>query len=161
MWIIAGFICVAIYVVITIAALISDIKLKNMKYKAGDKVLIKDKWWYINGAPITHRQSSYCGTVMTIEKVKRSHYKMKEDDGMFNWEDSYIECKVEECPEKDKVKNMSEPKYKIGDTVYLRFSDRPMKIIGRCYDEHWRYKIEGLEDNEYWYYEKDFKNIEE
>lgn len=61
--------------------------------------------------------------------------------------------------EKDKVKNMSEPKYKIGDTVYLRFSDRPMKIIGRCYDEHWRYKIEGLEDNEYWYYEKDFKNV--
>ena len=34
-----------------------------------------------------------------------------------------------------------------------------MKIIGRCYDERWRYKIEGLEDNEYWYYEKDFKNM--
>lgn len=56
---------------------------------------------------------------------------------------------------------MSEPKYKIGDIVYLRFSNRPMKIISRCYDEHWRYKIEGLEDNEYWYYEKDFKNTEE
>lgn len=55
----------------------------------------------------------------------------------------------------------NKPKYKIGDIVYLRFSDRPMKIIGRCYDEHWRYKIEGLEDNEYWYYEKDFKNITE
>ena len=64
-------------------------------------------------------------------------------------------------PEKDKVKNMSEPKYEIGDIVYLRFSDRPMKITGRCYDEHWRYKIEGLDDNEYWYYEKDFKNMEE
>lgn len=73
-----------------------NIKRKNMKYKAGDKVLIKDKWWYINGAPITHRMSVYCGTVMTIEKVKRSHYKMKEDDGRFNWEDSYIERKVEE-----------------------------------------------------------------
>ena len=56
---------------------------------------------------------------------------------------------------------MSEPKYEIGDIVYLRFSDRPMKIIGRCYDEHWRYKTEGLEDDEYWYYEKDFKSVEE
>ena len=64
-------------------------------------------------------------------------------------------------PEKDKVKNMSEPKYKIGDIVYLRSSDKPMKIIGRYYDEHWRYKIEELEDNEYWYHETDFKNIEE
>ena len=54
-----------------------------------------------------------------------------------------------------------EPKYKIGDIVYLRFSDRPMKIIGRCYDEHWRYKVESLEDSEYWYYEKDFKTMEE
>ena len=53
------------------------------------------------------------------------------------------------------------PKFEIGDIVYLRFSDRPVKIIGRCYDEHWRYKIEGLEDNEYWYYEKDFKTMEE
>lgn len=64
---------------------------------------------------------------------------------------------------KDKVKDMSEPKYEIGDIVYLRHlhcSDIPMKIIGRCYDEHWRYKIEGIEDNEYWYYEKDFKNME-
>lgn len=137
-----------------------NIKRNNMKYKVGDMVLIKDKWWYINGAPITHRQSGYCGTVMTIENVKRSHYKMKEDDGWFDWEDSYIERKVEEWQEKDKVEDMSEPRYKIGDIVYLRFSDRPMKIIGRCYDEHWRYKIEGLEDNEYWYYEKDFKNME-
>ena len=67
-----------------------------MEYKVGDKVLIKDRFWYINGAPITHRMSVYCGTVMTIEKVKKSHYKMKEDDGWFDWEDSYIECKVEE-----------------------------------------------------------------
>ena len=56
---------------------------------------------------------------------------------------------------------MSEPKYEIGDIVYLRWSDIPLKIIGRCYDEHWRYKVEGIEDNEYWYYEKEFKNIEE
>lgn len=60
-----------------------------------------------------------------------------------------------------KYKVGDKPKYEIGDIVYLRFSDRPMKIIDRCYDEHWRYKIEGLEDNEYWYYEKDFKNMEE
>lgn len=49
---------------------------------------------------------------------------------------------------------MSRPKYKIGHIVYLR---RPVKTIGRCYDEHWRYKIECLEDDEYWCYEKDFK----
>ena len=59
------------------------------------------------------------------------------------------------------MEEKNKPKYKIGDIVYLHFSDRPMKIISRCYDEHWRYKIEGLEDNEYWYYEKDFKNMEE
>lgn len=67
-----------------------------------------------------------------------------------------IFMKIETKPEPE-----SEPKYKIGDIVYLCFCDRPMKIIGRCYDEHWRYKIEGLEDNEYWYYEKDFKNMKE
>ena len=67
-----------------------------MNYKVGDKVLIKDRFWYINGAPITHRMSVYCGTFMTIENVKKDYYKMKEDDGWFDWEDSYIECKVEE-----------------------------------------------------------------
>lgn len=59
------------------------------------------------------------------------------------------------------MEEKNKPKYKVGDIVYFRFSDRPMKIIDRCYDEHWRYKIEGLEDNEYWYYEKDFKNTKE
>lgn len=56
---------------------------------------------------------------------------------------------------------MTEPKYNIGDVVCLRFSNRPMKIIIDSYDERWRYKNESLKDNEYWYYEKDFKNIEE
>ena len=53
------------------------------------------------------------------------------------------------------------PKFDIGDTVYLRNGSKPLKVLRRCYDEHWRYKIEGIEDNEYWFYEKDFKNMEE
>ena len=59
------------------------------------------------------------------------------------------------------VKTIPEPKFKRGDFVFSGIAFCAMKIIDRCYDEHWRYKIEGLEDNEYWYYEKDFKNMEE
>lgn len=52
-----------------------------------------------------------------------------------------------------------EPKFKIGDFVFSGVDFCAMKVIGRCYDEHWRYQI--FDDvNEYWFFEKELKKIE-
>ena len=78
-----------------------------MKYKVGDKVLIKSIDWY-NGnknkygnincgyMPFTSDMSIYCGELLTICDIKDefSYYHMKECEYMFM--DEMIECKVEE-----------------------------------------------------------------
>lgn len=54
------------------------------------------------------------------------------------------------------------PKFDIGDIVYLRNGSKPLKVLRRCYDEHWRYEVDGIEYIEtYWFYEKYLKRMEE
>lgn len=54
------------------------------------------------------------------------------------------------------------PKFDIGDIVYLRNGSKPLKVLRRCYDEHWRYEVDGIKDiGTYWFYEKYLKLMEE
>lgn len=81
-----------------------------MKYKEKDKVLIcslnsyeKEVMRWLNDDRL-----SYFGTVMTISKVEKDHYRMKEDNGKHLWRESWIVEKVKEdskqschCSKKD------------------------------------------------------------
>ena len=90
----------------------------NMKFKIGDRVLIKSLDWYYENKDIlsvacgnfTPDMIKYCGKIVTISAVLPTleAYHIKEDGGMFNWTDEMFECKVEE-----KFK----PKFKVGDKV--------------------------------------------
>ena len=79
-----------------------------MKYKVGDKVLIKSLDWYnenkdINGnvhcgdKVFDNYMSVFCGSVVTIGGVyPYTAYDIREDMHCRAWTDEMIECKVEE-----------------------------------------------------------------
>ena len=75
-----------------------------MKYKVGDKVLIKSVDWYYknrdkieqvdcSGTCFIKSMVTFCGQVVTISSVQPSleFYRIKEDDGTFFWTDEMIE----------------------------------------------------------------------
>lgn len=158
-----------------------------MNYKVGDRVKIKSLDWYnehkdetddiecSNNIWFYREMSKFCGKVMTISHVRVDHYTMVEDLVGY-WTDEMIERKVEEetkshnnmCKQlidemnpnvEVNVKTKPEPKFKRGDFVFSGIDFCAMKVIDRCYDEHWRYRI--FDDvNEYWLFEKELKKVE-
>ena len=75
-----------------------------MKYKVGDKVLIKSADWYYENknsiddvscgrASFTPEMVKFCGQIVTISFVQNltSLYRIKEDGGAFYWTDEMIE----------------------------------------------------------------------
>ena len=75
-----------------------------MKYKVGDKVLIKSVDWYYknrdkieqvdcSGTCFIKSMVTFCGQVVTISSVQPSleFYRIKEDGGTFYWTDEMIE----------------------------------------------------------------------
>lgn len=95
-----------------------------MKYKVGDKVRIKSFDWYNENrdkigqvdcgcgcvyAYFVPPMVSFCGQIVTISSILPTLevYRIKEDDGEFNWTDEMIERLVEE----------DKPKFKIGDKI--------------------------------------------
>ena len=75
-----------------------------MKYKVGDKVLIKSADWYYknrNEEDIVHcgnagfvsSMTTFCGQIVTISSVYPlpGIYHIKEDGGIYNWTDEMIE----------------------------------------------------------------------
>ena len=101
-----------------------------MKYKVGDKVLIKSLDWYneakksLRGGVIlkpyhfSQEMKGFCGRVLTIKSVRHDHYEM-EDCYSYRWTDEMIEGLVEE----EEIK----PKFKKGDCV--KCSDGSLAII--------------------------------
>jgi hypothetical protein len=82
----------------------------ELKYKVGDRVLIKSLDWYNNnkdendeviisslGHVFTHSHSKYAGRVMTVGVVsKLGFYILKEDKEANRWYDEMIEGLVED-----------------------------------------------------------------
>ena len=81
----------------------------TLKYKIGDKVLIKDLDWYNkNKDPYGDVKTEhsyfrdfmccYCGKTMTIKNIStiygNTFYQMEEDSGHYCWEDEMIENKI-------------------------------------------------------------------
>lgn len=75
-----------------------------MKYKVGDKVVIKSADWYYNnrdeigqvdcgGTCFIQSMITFCGQIVTISSVQPSleFYRIKEDGGTFYWTDEMIE----------------------------------------------------------------------
>ena len=78
-----------------------------LKYKAGDRVRIKDIDWYNNNKnnkgvivcgseSFTHPMSHFCDKVVTIVTIQDDCYRILEDDGDWYWSDEMIEGLVEE-----------------------------------------------------------------
>jgi len=79
-----------------------------MKYKAGDKVKIKDlgkireifpnEFTYVNGVCFENDMERFCGKIVTIKKIEtifnRQRYEIEEDEKKYSWTDNMIECKV-------------------------------------------------------------------
>lgn len=75
-----------------------------MKYKVGDKVIIKSLEWYYKNrdeidqvdcgkACFTSSMITFCRQIVTISSIlsSREIYRIKEDGGTFNWTDEMIE----------------------------------------------------------------------
>ena len=114
--------------------------MKNMKYKPGDKVRIKNIKWYKKMLSIpsklywidkpngffdgikcgsrvfTDGMCKFCGKVMTIQEVGISFYLMEEDKIRYEFTDEMIEGLIDE-PQEQMIFNKVEIDYKVCDEV--------------------------------------------
>ena len=110
-----------------------------MKYKVGDKVIIKSlDWYYENRDKIdqidcgnvcfVHNMTTSCEKIVTISSILPvlGAYRIKEDDGEFNWTDEMIERLVE--------RDGKTYPYKIGDRVVLKGKNRCATITDLKYN---------------------------
>ena len=110
-----------------------------MKYKVGDKVIIKSlDWYYENRDKIdqidcgnvcfARNMATLCGKIVTISSIlpMLEVYRIKEDDGEFNWTDEMIERLVE--------RDGKTYPYKIGDRVVLKGKNRCATITDLKYN---------------------------
>ena len=100
-----------------------------MKYKEGDKVLIKSLDWYneakksLRGGVIlkpyhfSQEMKGFCGRVLTIKSVRHDHYEM-EDCYSYRWTDEMIEGLAEE---------ETKPKYE--DEVNGEYYSTPICLV--------------------------------
>ena len=110
-----------------------------MRYKVGDKVLIKSLDWYYEhrdridqidcgNACFVHNMTTLCEKIVTISSIlpMLEVYRIKEDDGEFNWTDEMIERLVE--------RDGKTYPYKIGDRVVLKGKNRCATITDLKYN---------------------------
>ena len=84
---------------------LQQIKTNVMKYKVGDKVLIKSADWYYENrdeentvhcgsAGFVSSMTTFCGQIVTISSAHSllGVYRIKEDGGTHNWTDKMIEA---------------------------------------------------------------------
>lgn len=110
-----------------------------MRFKKGDRVRIKSLDWYnknkdeidqvdCGNVCFVRNMATLCGKIVTISSVRTSLevYRIKEDDGEFNWTDEMIERLVE--------RDGKTYPYKIGDRVVLKGRNRCAIITDLKYD---------------------------
>jgi hypothetical protein len=101
--------------------------------------------------------AKFCGQVLTIKDIHPTYYTMEETDYHTCWTDEMIQFKVHAIENGEII---PEPFFAIGDTVFIGTHNKPHKVLRRCYDEHWRYELEGFEDSDCWFYEKELYVLE-
>lgn len=89
--------------------------MNELKYKVGDKVLVKSKEWYLanrndgiskwvtfkSGSVFGIAKSLFCGKIMTIEEVTEDgEYILKEDNSGMHWNEECFEKRVDNTPAK-------------------------------------------------------------
>ena len=110
-----------------------------MRYKVGDKVLIKSLDWYnenrdkigqvdCGGICFVPPMVSFCGQIVTISSILPTLevYRIKEDGGVFNWTDEMIERLAE--------RDGKTYPYKIGDRVVLKENNKCATITDLKYN---------------------------
>jgi hypothetical protein len=120
--------------------------MSELKYKEGDKVLIKDVDWYnenktilgnieCGDALMTFEKARFCGKIVTISNVSdiTDTYGIEEDNGLWRWTDEMIEGLVEEETKpkyEDEVNGeyYSTPKYMVRPSGY-QFVDENGNVI--------------------------------
>lgn len=119
-----------------------------MKYKVGDKVLIKSIDWYNTCANnrvyvlFNDYMKKYCGQIMTINFVGGFSYNMIEDGGKYLWTDEMIE-------------GLSASKYNKGDFVGVYGYETDVRIEEvRWNGSSYSYKV-YLAGEEEWIYDDD------
>ena len=127
-----------------------------MKYNVGDQVKIKSRKEIENLIEITDSMLEKCGPVVTIKSClpSRNSYLLSEDSKRFLWSDEMIEGLVEE-------ETTSEPKFKIGEVVYVIDYDTDLKIQNRIYKNGiWNYII-NIESAPFIFYDNELKKKKE
>lgn len=112
-----------------------------MKYKVGDKVLIKSLDWYYEhrdridqidcgNVCFVHNMTTFCEKIVTISSILPTlgAYRIEEDDDEFNWSDEMIERLVE--------RDGKTYPYKIGDRVVLKGTNKCATITDLKYNSY-------------------------
>lgn len=105
--------------------------MSELKYKEGDKVLIKSIDWYnkykdedgdvlCGEFAFLEGMKKFCSETLTILEDVDDGYLMLEDDLGYVWTDEMIECKME---------NEFKPKFKVGDRVFNKATRKWVNII--------------------------------
>ena len=110
-----------------------------MKYKVGDKVIIKSSAWYYENRDkidqidcgnvcFVRNMTTLCGKIVSISSILPTLevYRIKEDYGEFNWTDEMIERLVE--------RDGKTYPYKIGDRVVLKGTNKCATITDLKYN---------------------------
>ena len=126
-----------------------------MKYKAGDRVVIKSKEWYrmnmdlgrqrvdVDGVFFTKGMESSCGKDFIIEEVTPSGYTMRGYEG-FTFTDGMIECLVERRESKyPHVCGQCKEVFTNYDYYYHIRNLSTLRTLIICRDAYW--KIAGKE----------------
>ena len=140
-----------------------------MKYKVGDKVRIKSLDWYnknrdkidqidCGNAYFVRNMATLCGEIVTISSILPTFevYRIKEDDGTFNWTDEMIEGLVEEEDEETNWKPSKEEMDVLYGLAYItnKYDEHKEEVIARLYQDLKREFFNGSS------YENMFPNTE-
>lgn len=112
-----------------------------MKYKVGDKVRIKSLDWYIDCGNVcfVHNMATLCGKIVTISSILPTLevYRIKEDNGEFNWTDEMIEGLVEEEDEETNWKPSKEEMDVLYGLAYItnKYDEHKEEVIARLYQD--------------------------
>lgn len=115
-----------------------------MKYKVGDKVLIKSIDWYNKNKDIrgivrkcgfVMKMAEYCGQIATIMSIVDGHYDLDIDNGIFYWTDEMFEENIKDMKTKEIVlpEGWEVDKIENGKVILKESKKELLKTWEECY----------------------------